>query len=507
MRFTIVLLLALFSGGIAYGQGIKTPDIGVSKKVGVAEHLTMEDAIRLAEQRSTAAFVARHQFLAAYWQYRSFKAELLPSLNLGVTLPNFSHAMVPLQNSETGEYNYVQEFSMRNNVSLSIDQNIALTGGKVSVYSSLERLDQFEPNRYKRYNTNPVSITYTQPIFGSFNSLKWNKKIEPELYEQAKFEYLEAVEAIAEKAVNLFFTLAQTSRDLEMARTNYANSEKLYQIAQERFRIGTITQNDLMQLELRMLNDGLAINQNEVQVKLAGSGLASFLGYPANTNLEPVLSRDIPEVNLNQEEVYALSISNTSFMLDKKTRLLDAEMNVARAKANRGAKADFFTQFGLNQNADNFGGSYHRPQDQENIRLGIQLPIMDWGMGRGRVKTATSRMNVIMSQVEQEEIDHRQDIMIKVLQFNNQGRQCRISAKADTVAMQRYALSMEQFSNGKLSVLEFNTAQSEKDQATGRFILELHNFWKYYYALQRATLYDFSKQRSISTDFDLLLND
>lgn len=498
-----LFLLFLFSGTMIQAQ--QTDSV---PPISPTERLRLQDAITLANQRSIDAILYRHQFLAAYWQFRSFRAELLPSLNLGLTAPNFSHALVALQNSETGEYNYVQDYSMRNSLNLSIDQNIALTGGKVSVYSSLERLDQFEPQRYHLYNTNPVSITYTQPIFGSFNALKWDKKIEPEVYEKAKLAYLEAMEGVTVKAVNLFFNLVNAQQNLEMARSNYANTEKSYQMAQERFKIGTVTQNDLMQLELRLLNDGMSISQNEVNVKTAKFELASFLGYPkADLNFELVVPQEIPRLTLNYANVYDLSVNNTSFKLDKKIQILRAEMAVAQAKANRGAKADFFAQFGLNQSAEDLGNSYKDPQDQENIRLGIQIPIMDWGMGKGRVKTAQSQRNVIKTQIEQELIDHQQDIMIRVLQFNNQATQCQISQKANEVAQKRYDLSLELFNKGTLSVLEFNTAQTEKDEARSRFITELHNYWKYYYSLQQSTLYDFQADRNISTDFDKLIED
>lgn len=470
------------------------------------ERLCLEDVITLASQRSIDAILYRHQFLASYWQFRAFKAELLPSLNLGVTAPNFSHALVALQNAVTGEYNYVQDYSMRNSLNLSIDQNIAPTGGKVSLYSSLERLDQFGEQRYHSYNTNPISVTYTQPIFGSFNSLKWDKKIEPEEYEKAKLTYLESMEAVTVKAVDMFFTLVNAQQKLEMSKTNYVNTEKSYQIAQERFKIGTVTQNDLMQLELRMLNDGMTISQSEIDVQTAKFKLASFLGYPqADIDFDLLIPDKIPDIMLNYGEIYNLSVNNTSFKLDKKIQLLRAEMAVAQAKANRGAKADFFAQFGLNQSATDLGDSYRNTQDQENIRLGIQIPIMDWGMGRGRIRTAQSQMNVIKTQIEQQLIDQQQDIMIRVLQFNNQKKQCDISGKANEVAHKRYELSMEQFSKGTLSVLEFNTAQTEKDEARSRFISELHNYWKYYYSLQKSTLYDFTSKRNISTDFDMMI--
>ena len=185
--------------------------------------------------------------------------------------------------------------------------------------------------------------------------------------------------------------------------------------------------------------------------------------------------------------------------------LLRAEMAIAQAKANRGAQAEFFAQFGLNQSAAELNGSYRNPQDQENVRLGIQIPLMDWGMGKGRVKTAQSQMNVIQTQIKQQLTDHQQDIMIRVLQFNNQATQCRISEKANEVAQKRYDLSMELFKKGTLSVLEFNTAQTEKDEAVSRFITEVYNYWKYYYSLQQSTLYNFLETRNISEDFDKLI--
>lgn len=476
------------------------------RRISRTERMRLEDVVTLASQRSIDAILYRHRFLASYWQFRAFKAELLPSLNLSLTTPNFSHALVALQNATNGEYNYVQDYSMRNSLGLSIDQNIAPTGGKVSLYSKLERLDQFGRQRYHSYNSNPVSVTYTQPIFGSFNALKWDKKIEPEEYEKAKLTYLEAMQEVTVKSVDLFFTLAKTQQQLEMAKTNYANTRKSYQRAQERFKIGTVTQNDLMQLELRMLNDGMAISQREVEVQTAQFKLASFLGYPqSDIDFYLIVPDTIPDITLNYGEVYDLSINNTSFKLNTNLQLLRAEMAIAQAKANRGAKADFFAQFGLNQSSTDLSGSYRNAQDQENIRLGIQIPIIDWGMGRGRIRTAQSQMNVIKAQIEQQLIDQQQDIMIRVLQFNNQKKQCDISGKANEVARQRYELSMEQFAKGTLSVLEFNTAQTEKDEATSRFITELHNYWKYYYSLQKSTLYDFTCKRNISTDFDLLI--
>jgi hypothetical protein len=44
--------------------------------------LTFDEVIRIAEEQSPNALMAKHRFRASYWQYRSFQAQYRPSLTL-----------------------------------------------------------------------------------------------------------------------------------------------------------------------------------------------------------------------------------------------------------------------------------------------------------------------------------------------------------------------------------------------------------------------------------------
>ena len=57
-----------------------------------AQSLTLTNAIKIAQENSLDAQIARFSFMSKYWQYRSFKAELLPSVNLSGMLGNFNHS-------------------------------------------------------------------------------------------------------------------------------------------------------------------------------------------------------------------------------------------------------------------------------------------------------------------------------------------------------------------------------------------------------------------------------
>lgn len=463
--------------------------------------MTLHEAVMTAQERSIDGMVAKFQYLSEYWQYRSYKAQLLPSLSLNAKLPSFDRSLSAVQNSVTGEYNYVENFVLKNSVGLTLQQNIAATGGNVQLYSGLQRMDQFTPRRLVDYNSTPISLIYVQPI-GAFNQLKWDKKIEPEKYARAKYAYLESVQNIASNTVVYFFAQLTAQQNLAIAELNHRNTDTLYKISQERFKIGAISQNELLQLELQLLTQQAAINSNRLKLSLAQARLSSYLGYGDTVHIELVTPDVVRDIVISTDDAYLLSTHNTSIDYQNRIKRLEAERDIAKAKADKRPQLDLYARFGLNQVSNTIGSAYRNPMDQESVELGVKVPIFDGGMAKGRLQMARSKADIVDAQIEKDDIDRRQDIFLKVMEFNNQGVQCAISYKADSVAHKRYEISMEQFTQGQISVLDFNTAQSERSQAQNNYIGELQNFWTYYFNIQRLTLYDFLQRVNISEGFD-----
>lgn len=448
--------------------------------------------------------MARHNFLADYWQYRSHQARLLPSLNLSGTLGGYNRSLVDLQDPTTGEIRYVENDNMRNNLSLSVNQNIPLTGGALSVYSSLSRIDEFSPERNILYNSQPINITYLQPLRG-YNALRWEQKIGPEQYEQAKRVFLESMEQITILAAQYFFDMMLAQQRLDMAQKNYENTELMYRIAEERFKIGSVTRSDLLQLELRLHNDGMAINRYRLELQRSMFALRSFLGYNELVQVTLAPLGGVPGLTLNYAEVLDHTYANSSFPIEQDLELLRAEQSVAQAKGERGVDLTLRAQFGLTQQGDGLSTAYRHPIDQEIISLGVSLPLIDWGQGRGRVRMARSQQELVRVRTQQAHTQRQQQIMMSVLEFNNQSQQCALAAKADSIARERYRISLERFTNNSIGVLELNTAQSEKDDAAAGYISELRTYWIAYYTIRRQSLYDYITRTNISAEFDRIV--
>lgn len=467
---------------------------------------TLDDVIVLAQSKSLPAMLAKYSYIKSYWQYRSYKAQFLPALNLGAELGQYNRSIVALQDAETGQVNYVKNDNMNNSLTLSIDQNIPFTGGTVSLVSSLNRLDQFSPYRDAIYNSNPMYVHYYQPIF-QYNRLKWEKKTEPRRYEMSKRKYLEDMENISVTATEYFFNVLRPQEELEMAKRRYENTRQLYAIAQERFNIGTYTKDELLQMELQMLNSEIAIASSEVALKQAMLGLKSYLGMDEDVELTLLAPTHFSDMAIDEEDAVQRSLMNTSFSLNNELNLIEAESAIAQAKAERGFSVLLTAQFGLTQAGTDFQSSYRNPMDQEIVGLSISVPILDWGLGKGKVQMAKSQQEIVLTQIEQEIIERRQDIYIRVVQFNAQARQCDVSQKADLIAGERYELALQRFRNGSIGILEMNTAQSERDEAAAQYNNELANYWSYYYNLRKDTLYDYIHGKDLDAEFDKIIGD
>ena len=137
----------------------------------------------------------------------------------------------------------------------------------------------------------------------------------------------------------------------------------------------------------------------------------------------------------------------------------------------------------------------------------FSVPIFDWGMGKGRVKMAKARAEMTRSQIEQAEIDYRHEVYTLLEQFTNQRNQCEVSRRAQAIALDRYAIAMDNFRRGTLSVTDMNTAQSERDTANKTYVESLATFWQYYYDLRGRTLYDFINKVDIVTEFEKIIEE
>lgn len=468
---------------------------------GVSRSLSLYEAIAIAQKNSVDAAVALNELKTAYWEYRTFRANLLPEVKFSSTLPSYNKYYNSYQQND-GSYTFVRNDYIGMEGSLAIDQNIWLTGGKLSLSTSLDYMKQLGGDKSRQFMSVPVALTFTQPIFG-VNTVKWERRIEPLRYREAKAAYLSATEDVTLSAVTYFFNLLLAQENVNIAKQNLENARKLHMVAKTKRGMGKISENDVLQMRLNLLDAESELTSNESSLKNSMFKLCSFLALE-DDEIIPVVPDSIPEVELVFDDVLNKALENNAFALNVRRRRLQADYDVAKARGNM-REISLYAQVGLSGTHRDFAQSYSHMKDNQIVEVGVRIPILDWGRRRGQVKVAESNRQVTENRLRQETMNFRQDLFILTEQFNNQRRQVAIAREADEIAERRYRANVETFMVGKISTLDLNDARDSKDEARRNSINELFYYWCYYYRIRSITLWDFASGYGINADFESIV--
>ena len=447
-----------------------------------AQQLTLEQTIQLAQQKSPSAVAAQHTLRSAYWTYRNYLATYKPSVSM-VESPNFSRSFEPAtQSNGTTEYKYVNRLS--NDLTLQVSQQVPLTGGSVFINSNLTRTDQeLKGKRQHAYRSQPVSIGYQQSMLG-YNEMKWNRRIEPLRWQEAQKQYNETMELVAAQACNYFFALASAQTNVDIARCNLASADTLCRFAEGRYNIGTITENEMLQLKLNRLREETNLIDAEATLQTAAENLRNYLDLPTTAQLSVMLDDHLPQMEISVSEALELALLHNPDPDSYRRSQLESRQNLAYVRANTGLKADLYLQFGLSQTGPELADAYHRPTDMQYASVTVSVPILDWGRGKGRRRVAQSNVDLADIRAEQGMKSFVQNVTQMVQQFNLQSRRVNVANQADQTALKRYEVALRLYVLGKNTILDLNSAITEKDASRRNYIQSLSTYWSLYYGIK-----------------------
>ena len=458
------------------------------------------EIVQLARTQSPSWLRAETRKENNYWLYRTYLSNYNPQLSLQGTLPNYTRSFVPVTQPDGAiVYRPVEQ----NNVDLAMNlsQQIGRTGGTLFAGTTMNRFDDFI-NDTQQYSGDPLRIGWIQPIF-QFNQLLWDRRIRPLEYEESQKEYFEDLENIAVNSTQTFFDLLLAQMTMQIARTNVANNDTIYKIAQGRFQLGKIGENELLQLELNLVNSQLEVAQAEVDLQSATLNLKSFIGLLENEEIlleEPSL---IPDFEVDEQFALSEARKNRADPVAFQRRVYEGQQGVALARGNNGVNMDLFASYGLSNQGQSVSDVYTDPVSATRVSLQMNIPIVDWGRQKSRRKTAEANLKLIEYQVAQDEINFDQEVLTQVRNYKLLRNQVAARKKSQEIGQQAYDIAYQLFLIGKISITDLNQSLASKDNANRAYIIALRDYWTAYFQLRRNTLYDFETDTLLVRDLDL----
>jgi hypothetical protein len=383
--------------------------------------LSLRKAIKMASDSSLEAFIAENNFLSEYWRYKNYKSQKYPFLNLNSTPLDYRHTLQQEYNSIDTSYNYISKQVVNSYLSLSLNQNVTKTGGKIYIDSDIASLHNLNRNSPPQYSATLIRMGIEQELFG-FNPYKWENIMEPIRYEKSKKELIESIEKIAVHTVELFFSCIREQVNLEIANNNLANADTLYNIGAERFKIASISKEDLYTLQLNLINAETDCEVVKLNLNRAKMKLNSFLRLDINAEINLVIPDVIPLLHIEPTEALSYSKENNPEIQGYVYQLLESKREVERTKKASRFSAELKASFGLNQTSTELLNTYKNPLDQEIVMFELSIPIIDWGLAKGKYNLAKKEKEVLELGIQQKTANFEENVLTTVHEFNIQNK-------------------------------------------------------------------------------------
>lgn len=457
-------------------------------------NLSLKDAINLAKKQSIDFLSSKNNSDVGYWGYQSYKSTFFPSVNINGVLPNYQRSINRIT-ADDGTDIFINQNQAFSSISLEVIQIVPFTGGEFSISSSLNRIDVFSSPTLTNYSSTPLSIQYYhESLF--YNPYKWQKKIQPLIFEEFKREFQEQLESISLNTTTLFFDYLLAKVKSNNALTNKVSQDSIYKISEGRFNIGKLYENDLLQSELSLLNAEEELIKSKNELKLAKQAFLSQLGITKDVNLSLITPEELNFIKIDSAKLFQKALANRKLLIEQNRKVLEGEQEIAKIQSD-GIKLGITGNFGLSQQDNVLSQAYSNLLSQQNFSLTVSAPIFTWGKRRAEKKIALSNLELTKSKNEQELINVKRELSVKYLEWNQLEISSKISKKASEIAIKRYKSAKRRFLIGKISITDLNIAQKEKDDALYNYYQSLREYWELFYEIRKLTLYDFVENKNI----------
>lgn len=456
---------------------------------GQQQHLTLQDAIAMAQRRSPQFLQARAQVEEARALDRAFNARLLPQFALSGTLPSYNRSIISVLQPD-GSTQFQPQQQMSTQLGFQFNQRLPLTGGNLTVSSSLSRLQISGNQTVQSWSSQPVWLSLSQDILRP-NEAAWDRRMQNAQIVSDERTYRANLENVALRTTELFFNAYAADAGLRNALNNAAVNDTLYKINTGRFAVGRIGENDLLQSQLALLRAQTALEAARINQAQQHELFRLGVGLPADADFDLVVTPTVPSYEPDTARAVREALLSGTAASSLELQDVQARRRVVEAKLANGIGATVTASYGFNATAPEARLAYQNLLEGRQLTLGVQVPLWQWGAHSESVRAAQMAQQITSVQAASTRDQVALQAHFAVLQLGQARRSLAILVVADSVAGRRYEVAYNRYVTGRITIDNLYIAQAEKDQALTDYAEGLRRFWESHYNLRILTLFDF----------------
>ena len=448
-----------------------------------AQQLSLDQAIRHAQDSAITAFQSRNEYNAYALHYDAFLALRKPQLNLRVA-PNYYRLISDLSR----DYVYLRNYdNLSAAASVTLSQKMLDWGGEAYIGSQAIWSEYFSTKTtdVRQFVAAPILVGYRQTLLG-YNPYRWEKAVEDQRIKAARQQHQYDMNSIAEEVTRRFFRLVCAQGQVDMYQRNLQTTDTLYAIAREKASILMVTTAELRSLELQRVNAANALAIARTAVQEARTRLASYLKLDEEDLATMLLQfpQEPKAISMTVAEAIDLALANSPAYQHQITAVTESRHQEQKALKEKGVNVSLDLNVGMQQVDPVIGRAY---RDQRLYALGsvtFSVPLMDHGAAKSRHAAAQAWVEREENALDEAERKLSEDVTTTMHDINIYHQLLERTTQTVAMADEVFELNAENYANGLCDINTYTLALNRRDVAYNQYLSTLEKYWTVYYHLQ-----------------------
>lgn len=458
--------------------------------------LTLESALEIAQNNSPDI---RRSLLNLERSEQTLKAQnaaLKSSFSLSVTPMSFD------QRRQFDVYNsqWYTSKTIQPSGTLTVAQPFLPTDATISLVNRFgwqsTDVEKFNGSETNKAFYNNLSLSIAQPLF-TYNRTKLAlKELELDL-ENAQLEYAMQRLNMEKQVTQFFYDVYLAQMNLSISQDEFNNTQKSYEITQNKVTAGISAREELYQAELNFATAKSAVQNAQVALDNLKDQFKQYIGMDILEEITVMTDVALNPVTVDVNKAIEHGLSSRMELRQREIDIENSIFGLIRTKSLNEFKGDVNLSLGISGDNEELLKVYDNPTNNPRVSISFNLPLYDWGEKKARIKA----QEAVIETQKLSQTEEKKQITIDIRRINrslqNLVNQIDISAQSEKNAQLTYEINLERYANGDLTSMDMNLFQNQLSQKKMSYAQALIDYKIELLNLKIQSLYDFEKNEAI----------
>ncbi len=374
----------------------------------------------------------------------------------------------------------------------TVSQPILLTDGTLSLVNRFgwqKSINDFS-NKEDRTFTNNLYLSLTQPLF-TYNRLKLQlKELELDL-ENSNLSYAMQRLNLEKQVTQFFYNVYMAQMSLSIAKDEFANTEKSYEITKNKVEAGLAAKEELYQAELNFATARSNVENDQVTLDNYKDQFKQYIGMDIYKEILVMANVDAQPVDVDLQKAIEYGLNSRMEIRQREIDIETSQFDLIRTKALNEFEGDMNLSIGIIGDNEKLNNIYDNPTRNPQVSVSFNIPLWDWGEKKSRIKAQEAVIKTQELNLEEENKQIVIDIRRVYRSLKNQLNQIEIAKQNEKNAQLTYEINLERYANGDLTSMDLNLFQTQLSEKKMAYAQALINYKIELLNLKIQTLYDF----------------